>query len=382
MRLVLLVIACTRVASPVPPPPPARSHAPVRLVTALAAPRVAEVITAASRVRDVLSVGDSLWLATAGGLVRASTDLVEEARFTTLDGLPSIDCRALAADADRLYVATAAGVVATRIDGGRLADVRLAPPPESDHLFLRPPRAPIPFAGGTLLVGEGGVTLLGPDRAARATLQPLGLPSPNVTALAAGDDALYVGSDAGLVAVRRDRDQGTLSIEPVDGLNDAQITALAVRRERDAEELWVGTARGAVRISGGSLTRFTVGDGLPDDHVGGFIVDDESVRIQTEGGCAEVAPTGALRPGRDCRPPEIRLLWQGRQWVGSARGLLISPRQRPGEDEGRWSSLGVGEGLPSAEVTSLAADEDGLWVGTRGGVARVVMPVVVGVVTP
>jgi ligand-binding sensor domain-containing protein len=355
----------------------------VRLVTALAAPRVAEVLTAASQVRDALPVGDSLWLATAGGLVRVSADLVEEARFTTLDGLPSLDCRALAAAGDQLYVATGAGVVAARLDAGRPTAFRVL---EGNELFPFADGgargAPIPFGDGSLVLGAGGVTLLGPDRAARAALQPLGLPSPHVTALAVGEDALYVGSDAGLVAVRRDRDQGTLSIEPVDGLNDAQITALAVRRERDLEELWVGTTRGAARIRAGQLARFTAADGLPDDRVSAFIVNEDTVRILGGASCTELTATGVLRPTRGCVPPETRLLWQGRIWVASAGGLMISPRQRPGEDEGRWTTLGVADGLPAAEVTALAADEDGLWVGTRGGVARVVMPVVVGVVTP
>src|SRR5439155_24956137 len=162
-----------------------------------------------------------------------------------------------------------------------------------------PSRAPIFFAGGTVVIGAAGVTWLGPDRALRASLQPLGLPSPNVTALAAGDDALYVGSDAGVVAVRRG-DEGTLAIEPIEGLLEARISALAVRRERDVEELWVGTARGATRISDGKLTRFTTADGLPDDHVVGFVADSESLRILTEGGCVEVAASGALRPAPAC----------------------------------------------------------------------------------
>src|SRR5256885_2038484 len=184
--------------------------------------------------------------------------------------------------------------------------VDVHPAPDGDHRFLRPPRAPLGFAGATVVVGDGGVTLLGPDRAARATLQPLGLPSPNVTALAVGEDALYVGSDGGLVAVRRD--QGTLSIDPVDGLTDTPIDALAVRRDRDVEELWAGTSRGAVRIREGALTHFIVSDGLPDDHVVGFVTSDENVRILTAGGCVELAPTGALEPVRDCGGPRKSLL--------------------------------------------------------------------------
>src|SRR5262249_18499580 len=124
-----------------PPPPPApaaraETRRPLVSATALAGPRVAEVLTAAGVVRDVLPVGDSLWLATAGGLVRASHDLVEEARFPSLDGLPSVDCFALAADGDRLYVATPAGVIAQRLDEGRPVEARLLPLPMTRALAL------------------------------------------------------------------------------------------------------------------------------------------------------------------------------------------------------------------------------------------------------
>src|SRR6185436_11804361 len=48
-------------------------------------------------------------------------------RFTTLDGLPSLDCWALAADAEHLYVATPDGVMVTRLDEGRPVEARLLP---------------------------------------------------------------------------------------------------------------------------------------------------------------------------------------------------------------------------------------------------------------
>jgi ligand-binding sensor domain-containing protein len=535
-------------------------------MTALAGPRVAEVLTAAGQVRDVLPVGDALWLATAGGLVRASEELVEDARFTTLDGLPSVDCWALAAAGEHLYVATPGGVIAVRLDEGRPAGAQLYELPkaralamvggvlwagtwgggvvrwdgahfvaspligaqvnrlvaEGRHLWaataqglarldgdsvrwwrrqeglpddfvwdvseglvqtmagparldgerLGPEPGPaarrlgIPFGDGHLVVGDEGVSRLGPDGAARAVLQPLGLPSPDITALAVGEEALYVGSfDAGVAAVRRE--QGSLAIERIEGLIDARINALAVRRDRGVEELWVGTARGASRVREGKVTHFTVADGLPDDHVNAIVADGERVRLVTNGGWAEVGPSGVTRVTPESGLPVTRLqamaragdgalwvggarglarlegdkwstaraltgelpddfvtalaaagddlwvgtyssglarrvgrrwivlrepelpsnwinqgalaFWRDRIWGGTVeRGLMISPRQRPGEDEGRWTSLGVADGLPSADVTALAADEDGLWVGTRGGVARVVMPVVVG----
>jgi ligand-binding sensor domain-containing protein len=569
-------VATTQAATA--PAPSRRSAEPVRLVTPLAGPRVAEVLTAAGDVRDALVAGGALWLATAGGLVRASMDLAEEARFTTLDGLPSNDARALAALGDELYLATAAGVVSMRLDGGRPIDLTLLPLVQARAvavsgvaLFAGTPgglyrwdgrqfqpaaleglainrlctdgaalwaatsggvarleagrvtrlskkdglpddfvwdvalddngvrvetmagaarieggavtalpdaakrRTTISFGDGRLAIGESGVTRLGSDGAARASLQPLGLPSPNVTALAVGDDALYVGTfDHGVAAVRRDRDDGSLSIDPVEGLIDERVNALAVRRDGAVEELWVGTARGASRVRAGQITHFTEADGLPDDHVNAILTDADTVRLITTRGYLEItaagqkrvlpenglpmtrlyaaarSPDGALwlggahgaarlgcertacdapswstaraisgelpddyvtallstgddlwvgtyssglsrKSGRHwslLREPELPsgwinpgalTSWHGRVWAGTVeRGLMVSPPQRPGEDEGRWTTLNVADGLPSSDVTALAADDDGLWVGTRGGLARVVMPVVVG----
>ena len=587
--LFLMVAGCARPpaatpampASTVPGGTPAvarRPADPPRLVTPLAGPRVAEVLTAAGDVRDALVTGNALWLATAGGLVRASLELAEEARFTTLDGLPSNDVRELAALDDELYLATGAGVVSMRLDGGRLADLTLLPLAQvravavsqgalfagtsnglwrwdgrqfqpaalegqqvnrliSDGTALwaatsagvariaggrvsrftkkdglpddfvwdvaleegslqvetmagparieggavkalpgaAKRRIPIPFGDGRLVIGDSGVTRLGPDGAARTSLQPLGLPSPDVTALAVGDDALYVGTfDRGVAALRRDRDDGSLSIDPVEGLIDERINALAVRRDGAVEELWVGTARGASRVRAGQITHYTEADGLPDDHVNAILADADAVRLVTTRGYAEITAGGlkrvmaenglpmtrlyaaartadgalwlggahgaarlgceraacdtpswstaralsgelpddyvtallttgddlwvgtyssglARRSGRrwsSLREPDLPsgwinagalASWHGRVWAGTVeRGLLVSPPQRPGEDEGRWTTLGIADGLPSADVTAFAADDDGLWVGTRGGLARVVMPVVVG----
>ncbi len=551
---------------------------PPHVLTPLAGPRVAEVLTAVGEVRDALPLDDAIWLATAGGLVRATPELVEEARYTTLDGLPSNDVWSLAAAGDRLYAATPVGVIEARLDEGRLLDPQLLALPharalavvggvlwagtwgegvwrwdggkfstvlpgvqvnrlaaDGDSLWVATSRgvaridhgevkwlgkkdglpddfvwdiapddggwrvetmggparidnsgvtaaqgpslrrAPIAFADGRLLVDDDGVTRLGPDGAARNILKPVGLPSPDVSALAVGDEALYVGTfDRGVAAVRWDRDEGSLSIDPVEGLIDARINALAVRRLGGAEELWVGTARGASRVRGGQVTHFTVADGLPDDHVSAILIEGDVVRIVTSKGYGEVTAAGlarittesglpttrllaaaraadgalwlggvhgaarlgcdragcdspswsmtraidgglpddyvtalvaagddvwvgtyssglARRSGRHwttVREPELPsnwinagalALWRDRVWAGTVeRGLAVSPRQRPGEDQGRWTSLGIADGLPSADVTALVADERGLWVGTRGGLARVVMPVVVG----
>jgi len=148
----------------------------------------------------------------------------------------------------------------------------------------------------------------------------------------------------------------------------------------------VGGARGAARLDGSawSTVRALSGE-LPDDFVTALLWTGEDLWVGT------YASGLARKRGRtwtSLREPELPSSWinagalaffADRVWAGTVeRGLMVSPRQRAGEDEGRWSQLGVADGLPSADVTALAADEDGVWVGTRGGVARVVFPLMVG----
>src|SRR5258706_4683647 len=118
---------------------------------------------------------------------------------------------------------------------------------------------------------------------------PVGLPSGDVTALAAGDDALYVGTfDHGVVAVRWDRDEGSVSVTPVEGVIDPRINALAVRRDEGVQDLWIGTARGLTRVRDGEVTHYTAANGLPDDHVNALLAESEVVRVATTRGFAEI----------------------------------------------------------------------------------------------
>jgi ligand-binding sensor domain-containing protein len=574
------------------------SHANARAQRVVSeAPRVVDVLTAPGVVRDAVALDDALWLATSGGLLRTSLDLVEEARFTTLDGLPSNELWAVAAFGDELVIATSVGVVRARVDGGRLVDLRVTTRADGlpsaharalavvegaiyvgswgggvarwDHgrwepLPLGAPQANVtrlradgnklwvatasgglarferartrwftrsdglpddlvwdvlPSKGGvlvatgaglarldgeritllddrgerralsarpsvvvahprahalvdlgerTLVCGEEGARLVDADGGTVAALQPLGLPSPDVTALAVGEEALYVGTfDHGVARVRWDREQGTLEVAPVPDLIDARINALAVRTDGAVEELWVGTARGATRVRAGQATHFTTADGLPDDHVNAILAESDAVRLATTRGFAEIGPAGVARITPEHGLPTTRLtslaraadgalwvggaqgaaawtgtrwttaralrgelpddvvtavaavgeeLWVGtyasglarhrdgrwtilrepevpsswvnpgalvpfadRVWVGTVeRGLMVSPRLRPGEDEGRWRALTAADGLPSDDVTALAEDDGALWVGTRGGIARVALTSIVG----
>ncbi|MSP58771.1 MAG: hypothetical protein EXR72_00235 [Myxococcales bacterium] len=600
-------------------------------------PRVIEVITSAGDVRGAAKIEGGIWLATSGGVVRAAADLVEEARFTTLDGLPSNDTWAITLHGDRVFVATADGVARARLDAGRLVDIErlgereglrgrrirdlaivegvlhagafgggvarysggrfeaLDLGPAADRVtrlrsdgprlwvatagggvarvFAGVPRwfstrdgldsdlvwdvltdgegalvattgglsairgekvDPLPIEGdlralgrttsgllagtfgnglltgddgrGELPVGllrlralialdgellacaEDGAALLDHEGRVIARWAVRDLPSPDVTALAAGRDALYAGTfDRGVARMRIRPDTGARVIDRITAPEiDSRVNALAVRlrgesvgdrrraassesnvgdRRRAAssesnEELWIGTARGVVRWQDGRATRFTVAQGLPDDHVNALLAEPEAVWVATTRGLARISDAGVERISPENGLPVTRLSSlargsDGALWIGAAHGVArlaadgrtwtrahahlgdlpddfvtavasdggtlwvgtfssgiarfasgawsISGESdglpcgwiNPGaiashggriwfgtverglqstSGDGRWRVLGVGDGLPSPDVTALAADDGGLWVATRGGIARVPLP--------
>ena len=133
------------------------------------------------------------------------------------------------------------------------------------------------------------------------------------------DGAVWIGTSGGLARLRDDR------IVVFAGLSQP-ITAFAQGRDG---ALWVGTAGAGLARLAGSLSRWSVREGLPDDRVNALAVDR-----------------------------------RGDVWVGTPRGLA---RLRGG----RWKTFTTREGLPNDRVNALLEDRNGdLWIGTQGGLTR------------
>jgi ligand-binding sensor domain-containing protein len=100
-------------------------------------------------------------------------------------------------------------------------------------------------------------------------------------------------------------------------------------------ELWIGADRGILRWDGERTAEFVWND-EKRDHVTCLLCDSD------------------------------------RLFVGSQAGVWVAPlaelRAAPGESlESRGERLGLLQGLPDAHVTSMAAHDSGVWVGTAGG---------------
>ncbi|MDR3672011.1 MAG: hypothetical protein P4L36_14280 [Holophaga sp.] len=147
-----------------------------------------------------LAGGDPLFVGTPSGLGAVSGSKVAW-RVTAGEGrLPHPWVTALALRADALYIGTYGGGVARRTAGGP-PQGRFQPFPETDGFKVNP--GCLVEAGGRLFLGTDGQGLfrLSQDGSRFEPLR-LALPSPRITAILPGADALYVGTDEGLARLR------------------------------------------------------------------------------------------------------------------------------------------------------------------------------------
>jgi ligand-binding sensor domain-containing protein/two-component sensor histidine kinase len=257
-----------------------------------------------------------LWLGTYSGLVR-----FDGVRFTTVQDpqsiLRNVWIRSVAEDAQqRLWLGTnGAGLV--RLENGVFTHYGKASGLPSDSVYcVLPDRHGDIWActaNGIARLQDGTFQVFGAAQ---------GLPTETVfAACEAKDGTLWAGSENSAVSVW---DGSRFRARPLRTLPPE--TAVRAMYCQDGGSLWVGTARGLVRIQDGKERLFTTTDGL----AGNFI--------------------DCLSESRD-----------GSLWIGTRNGFS---RMRNGEFE----SFRLEDGLSQRMVNTIFEDHEGsLWVGTMHG---------------
>jgi signal transduction histidine kinase/ligand-binding sensor domain-containing protein/CheY-like chemotaxis protein/HPt (histidine-containing phosphotransfer) domain-containing protein len=206
---------------------------------------------------------------------------------------------------------------------------------------------------GTVWIGTSeGLARLRQDR-----IVPFGGLANPISAFAQGrDGALWIGTeDAGVARLA-----GSLSFWSAGGgLPDNHVTALAVDRRGD---LWAGTPRGLGRLHGGRWQTFTHRDGLPNDRINALLEDREgNLWVGTQGGLSRFRDGRFWSLTQDKGVKGVLSLHEdaeGSLWVGTDTGGLVRLRPArfttpdpPGDHDAVWSAL---------------EDPDGtLWIGTN-----------------
>ena len=176
------------------------------------------------------------------------------------------------------------------------------------------------WGGVTWAATDAGLVRFGDGRV-RIVDRSGGLPANDVLALAAAPDALWVGTARGLASIRDDGE--TVIDESTAVAMGAAISAL----QREGDSLWVGGRWGLALVA-----------------PGGTVV---TVSVDADGtGFREPVASLALTDGRLVVALGARIAWRGR--------------------DRRWNTAAPLGGL--GDVTTLAGDRDGVWLGGRGGV--------------
>ncbi len=195
-----------------------------------------------------------------------------------------------------------------------------------------------------------------------------GLPQNLVAAIVQTRDGyLWLGTEEGLV--RFDGVRFTV----YDTARVPELAASGVEALLEAPDgaLWIGTLGGGlVRYAGGTFVRHaqqphfedaTITSLAPDGGGGLWIGTDRGLYRLAGRRLTAHAPAGG-RPGGDA-VNDLLYDGHGRLWCATDAGLAV----RAGE---RWRLLTTADGLPHDRVHVLAEDDEGLWVGTAQGLAR------------
>lgn len=174
------------------------------------------------------------------------------------------------------------------------------------------------------------------------------------------DGALWVGTGAGLV---RWRDGVVKTFSTRDGLPDNGVVAL---QESADGVLWIETEEGLVRFAGG---RFEAQDENPAEDALPVVTADGRAAFRLDAGQQGDSWTQIVaRSGLTPSGVEFLAKLPGAQQAVADKSTLVTMRDmRPVQ------RLNVGKQIPGSRIQTVLADrEGGLWIGTNGGLVRLV----------
>jgi ligand-binding sensor domain-containing protein/signal transduction histidine kinase len=298
-----------------------------------------------------------LWIATSNaGLFRIEHGSI--ARFSKRDGLPSehVACLFPGRDSD-LWACTVKGLA--RIRDGKIHVAGVAGEPFA---------AAAQRKDGSIWAGGDGpsLTIWNGSQLTSYALQSLPRYARVQAMFSDSDDALWIGTTAGLIRLQYGREQ---RFTKADGLANDSVLSLAEGRNAS---IWIGTDGGFSRWRKGEVESFLPKNGLSQSTVASLYEDREgSLWVGTKRGLNQFLDRRTLPfttaeglPSDDTGPvfqDPRGVIWVGTLGAGLARF-----------DGRRSSVLTKQDGLSSNSILALAGDAKGtLWVGTDAGLDQI-----------
>ena len=278
------------------------------------------------------------------------------------DGLPEQVVQAFAQTNDRyLWIGTTGGLV--RFDGERFVtfDRENTPALSDNNVFCL-----TVTRNNTLWIGmEGGGLIRYRDGKFRAFSVNDGLSNAFVRVVYEDKSGeIWIGTDSGLFLLSGDR------VNRVD--NTAAIPAVAVHaiHEDRHGQLWVGGSR-LLRLAGNAAVDYRLAGEASQNRVKSITdTADGTLWVGTISGLQTMTrQDSSFRPVTEVKGTVrvMREMSDGTLWIGTiGRGVLIYR-------DHRFSGLSVPDPLPSNTVLNLFEDaERNIWIGTQGGMLRLI----------
>jgi ligand-binding sensor domain-containing protein len=246
-------------------------------------------------------------------------------------------------------------------DGGHVTHI------ENDHVFCVNRILPNPKDGTIDVATANGLVRFNPAGAQEQVLTRAdGLIADHVTDIAPYQDGLALATPAGLTFLDA---AGARSMYAFQGLVNNHVYALGV----NGTELMAGTLGGLSLLEKGDVqvNYTTATSGLKHSWITAVVPLDSEWMVGTYGaGVLGLDQSGHFHSfekatGAAEINPNAMLVTQSHVFAGTQRqGLYVYERE-----SGRW--FAIEEGLPSSNVTALAAGDGYIYVGTDNGLVRV-----------
>ncbi|MEZ5106572.1 MAG: hypothetical protein R2757_18870 [Draconibacterium sp.] len=239
--------------------------------------------SAPSDVLKIESENNSLWILTSNGIY-----LLDGKNWKKIDHKKYVDvCThngvVHAATRDEIYRFDGKKFISTKPVNGYYGSDVTNLMEDGTQVFADPvelgPVTQIESYSGTLYVLRPGQLVLFDGKTVNQDFIDWGvMPSQNTNDIVSFGNRMYIGTDRGLAELRG---AALKTIKGIDGLPVENTTCLEKGFDND---LWIGTARGAIRMVDGEFQYFGPGMWLPNQKVNDIAVGDNVVYVATDAG--------------------------------------------------------------------------------------------------